>query len=67
MGDWDGHTHIAMYRQIIIYKITGNSTQYSVMTCMRKESKNEWIYGYVYLIHFAVEQKLKYHRSIILQ
>ena len=27
---------------------TGNSTQYSVMAYMRKESKKEWIYVYVY-------------------
>ena len=26
---------------------TGNSTQYSVMTCMGIESKKEWIYVYV--------------------
>ena len=26
---------------------TGNSTQYSVMTYIRKESKKEWIYVYV--------------------
>ena len=26
---------------------TGNSTQYSVMTYMGKESKKEWIYIYV--------------------
>ena len=26
---------------------TGNSTQYSVMTYMGKESKKEWIYVYV--------------------
>ena len=31
---------------------TGNSTQYSVMTCMEKESKKVWIYLYVLLIHF---------------
>ena len=26
---------------------TGNSTQYSVITYIRKESKKEWIYVYV--------------------
>ena len=26
---------------------TGNSSQYSVMACMGKESKKEWIYVYV--------------------
>ena len=26
---------------------TGNCAQYSVMTCMGKESKKEWIYVYV--------------------
>ena len=28
-------------------KITGNSTQCSVMTYVEKESKKEWIYVYV--------------------
>ena len=27
---------------------TGNSTQYSIMTCMDKESKKEWIYIYIW-------------------
>ena len=36
---------------------TGNSTQSSVMTSMGKESKKEWIYVYIKLIHFAVHLK----------
>ena len=32
--------------QYILYS-TGNSTQYSVMAYMGKESKKEWIYVYV--------------------
>ena len=32
------------------------------------ESKKEWIYVYVYLIHFAVQQKLTQHcKSTIFQ
>ena len=27
----------------------GSSAQYSIMTCMRKESKKEWIYIYVWV------------------
>ena len=47
---------------------TGNSTQYSVMTYMGKESKKEWIYVYVELIHFAVQQKVTQHcKSSMLQ
>ena len=47
---------------------TGNSTQCSVMTYMGIESKKEWIYIYVQLIHFAVQQKLTQHcKSTILQ
>ena len=47
---------------------TGNSTQYSVLAYLGKESKKEWIYVYVYLIHFAVQQKLTQHcTSTILQ
>ena len=46
---------------------TGISSQYSVMTYMGKESKKEWICVYVYLIHFAVQQKLTQHcKSTIL-
>ena len=33
---------------------TGNSTQYSVITYIGKESEKEWIYVYVQLNHFAV-------------
>ena len=47
---------------------TGNSTQYSVITYMRKESEKEWIYVYVLLNHFAVYLKItQYCESIILQ
>ena len=37
---------------------TGNSTQYSVMTCMGKESEKEQIYVYVKLNYFAIHLKL---------
>ena len=37
---------------------TGNSTQSSVVTWMVRKSKNEWIYVYIWLTHFTVEQKL---------
>ena len=47
---------------------TGNSFQCSVMTSMGMESRREWIYVYVWLIHFAVQQKLTQHcKSTILQ
>ena len=50
LGDWDWHIHTTIYKIItnkdLLYS-TGNSTQYSVMAYMRKESKNEWIYEYV--------------------
>lgn len=35
---------------------TGNSSQYSRMTYVGKESKREWIY--IYMIHLAIQQKL---------
>ena len=77
LGDWDRYT--LPYVMWIANKYplygTGNSTQYSAMTYMTKESKKEWIYIYVeskkewiyiyvcvciyiYMIHFAVPQKL---------
>ena len=34
---------------------TGKSTQYSVVTCMGKESKKEWIYVYVELIYYTYD------------
>ena len=50
LGDWDRHIHTTIYKQItnkdLLYS-TGYSTQYSVMTYMGKESKEEWIYVYV--------------------
>ena len=47
---------------------TGNSTQYSVITYMGKESEKELIYVYVYLNHFAVYPKLTQHcTSTIIQ
>ena len=46
----------------------GNCTQYSATAYQGKESKKEWIYVYVKLIHFAVQQKLTQHcKSTILQ
>ena len=37
---------------------TENFIQYSVMTYMGIESKQEWIYVSVQLTHFAIQQKL---------
>ena len=45
---------------------TGNATQYSVMTYMGKESEKK-IYIYIYLNHFAVQQKLTHYKSTVLQ
>ena len=47
MGDWDSHIHTA------VYKIDNNSTQYSVMAYMGKESKKEKVnlLYKVYLLH----------------
>ena len=47
---------------------TGNSTQYSVMPYMGKESKKEDLLVYVQLTHLAVHLKLTQHcKSTILQ
>ena len=49
-GDWDGHIHTTTHKignyKDLLYS-TGNSSQYSVMTYMGKESKKERIYVYV--------------------
>ena len=51
----------AMYKVVtnenLLYS-SGNSTQHSVVTYMRRESEKEGIYVYVWLIHFAVQWKL---------
>ena len=47
-----------------------NSTQYSVINHMKRETEKEWryIYIYIYIIHFAVYLKLtQLYKSIILQ
>ena len=49
LGVWDWHIPTTIYKidnKDLLYS-TGNSTQYSVMTYMGKESKKEWIYVYV--------------------
>ena len=47
---------------------TGNSTQYSVMPYMGKESKKEDLLVYVQLTHLAVHLKITQHcKSTILQ
>ena len=47
LGDWVDIYMLLYIKQItnkdLLYS-TGNSSQYSVMTCMGKESKKEWIY-----------------------
>ena len=49
LGDWDWHIHTATYKitnNYLLYSV-GNFNQNSVMACMRKEFKKEWIYVYV--------------------
>ena len=57
--------HTLLYIKQITHKdllySTGNSTHYPVMTYMGKESKKEWIYVHILLIHFAVQQKVTQH------
>ena len=53
-------TEHTVYSKDLLYN-TGNSTQYSVMTYMGKESKKEWMYVYIELNLFAVQLKLTQH------
>ena len=59
------NTYTLLYIKQIINKIvlysTGDSTQYSVMSYMGKESTKEWACVYVQLIYFVVQQKLTQH------
>ena len=67
--------HITVYKiQVHTVYSPGNSTEYSVMAYMGKESKKEWIYvyvwiyGYMYMNQFAIYVKLtQYCKSTILQ
>ena len=46
LENWDLHVHTTIYKitnKDLLYS-SGNSTQYSVMAYMGKESKREWIY-----------------------
>ena len=48
--------------------ITENPTQYSVIVCGGKEHEREWIWVYLWLNHFLVQQKLSQTcKSTILQ
>ena len=66
LGDW-----VEIYTLLCIKYITnenplystGNSTQRSVVTRMERKSKKERIYVYMWLIHFAIQQKLTQHRK----
>ena len=69
---WGINIYTVLYIKQIINKdqlySTGNSTQYSVVTYMERESEMEWIYVCVQLNHFAVHMKLiQHYKSIILQ
>ena len=47
---------------------TRNSTQYSVIISMGKESEKEWMCVYLSLNHFVIQQTLSQHyKSTILQ
>ena len=39
-------------KESLLYS-TENSTQFSMITCMERKSKKEWIYVYEYLINFV--------------
>ena len=64
LGDSDWHIHSTTYKldnnKTLLYS-PGNSTQYPVMTYVGIVSKKELIYVYIWLIHFAVQQKLTQH------
>ena len=50
LGARDSHIHTTIYKidkQQDLLSNTGNSTQYSVITYMGKESEKEWVYVYV--------------------
>ena len=62
------NTYTLLYIKQIINKDIRNSTQYSVITYMGKESETEWIYVYPQPNHFPVYLKLtQYRKSTLLQ
>ena len=59
--DWEFGTGICilwymewMVNRDLLYR-TGNSTQYSVITCIVKESEAEWICVYMQIHDFGVQ------------
>ena len=57
--DWYMHTEVrGMTGQWDLLYSTENSTQYSVIIYVGKESEREWICAYVRLGHFVVQQQL---------
>ena len=63
-----GLTYTITYKRDKQQGPTGNSTQYSMITYMRKESEKQGIHAHVKLNHFAVHLKLTQHcLSTILQ
>ena len=60
--------HIEWTNSNILLYSTGKYIQYPVINHNKKEYKEEYIYIYVQLNHFAVQQKLTQHcKSTILQ
>ena len=61
LGDWDWHVYTAMYggetSESLLYR-AGKSTWCSVVSYMGGKSRREGNSAYLWLIHFAVQQKL---------
>jgi len=53
LGDWDGHLYTIMYKTD-----TNENRFYNVVTEMGRKCQKENMHVYVWLIHFAVQQKL---------
>ena len=63
-GFWDWRVHTEVFGMTgqwgpALVRGTENSTQYSVIVCVGKESGREWMY--TYLNHFVVQKKLSQH------
>ena len=50
--------------KVLLYS-TGNYTKYLLITSNGKAYKNEYIYIYMYVNHFAIQQKLIYFNEKI--
>ena len=72
LGNWDSHIYTTIVKSMtnenLLHSTRNSTTQCSVVSWMRRKSKREGIYAYVWLIHFDVQKKIAQHcKATVLQ